>query len=280
MFVVVFALFSMLSVIACIEKKTFSSPPGYNLNQSVKYNMPEELTEVSGIAFHQGNRDMIYAEQDEKGHIYYFKPGSKDVKYSKFGKSGDYEDVAVVNDKVVILRSDGVFFVFPLASINGNEITNVKETAGALPQGEYEGLSGDDKTNTVYALCKNCADKSSKITSVYSLTLAADGTLKQNGKFSINVKDIDALAGKKKGVFRPSALAKNPLTGEWYILSSVNRALVVADANWKVKATYPLNPELFMQPEGMAFDSQNNLYISNEGDEITAGNVLKFNYKK
>lgn len=80
--------------------------------------------------------------------------------------------------------------------------------------------------------------------------------------------------------FRPSALAKNPKTNEWYILSSTNKLLVVADANWKVKTVYPLDLSLFLQPEGIAFDNQNNLYISNEGDKTSKGTVLKFNYKK
>jgi uncharacterized protein YjiK len=47
-----------------------------------------------------------------------------------------------------------------------------------------------------------------------------------------------------------------------------------------VKEVYPLNPALFRQPEGIAFDNENNLYISNEGDDISKGNVLKFVFKK
>ena len=113
------------------------------------------------------------------------------------------------------------------------------------------------------------------------MQLQNDGTVKSAGGFSINTKTIgEQLTGKKKGAFRPSALAKNVNTNEWYILSSVNKVLVVTDASWKIKNVYPLNPKLFNQPEGIAFDDHNNLYISNEGDLVTAGNVLKFNYTK
>jgi len=47
---------------------------------------------------------------------------------------------------------------------------------------------------------------------------------------------------------------------------------------WKLKKTYQLDPILFKQPEGLAFDSKGNMYISNEGHGGNA-NVLLFNYK-
>ncbi|MES2277659.1 MAG: SdiA-regulated domain-containing protein [Bacteroidota bacterium] len=279
--VLLFALPVILLVISCIDKRTFSSPPGYDLNHPVKYNMPEKLTEISGIAFHHGNADWLYAEEDEKGRVYYFKPGSADVKHTEFGKADDYEDIAIMGDQVIMLRSDGVFFVFPLGQVQSGNISNVQKWDNVLPSGEYEGLYADEKSSTLYALCKHCSDdNTAKSSSVYSFKVSADGKIKQSGQYSINVKDIEAMTGTKKIAFHPSAFAKNQNTNEWYILSSVNKMLVVTDANWKVKVVYPINPALFRQPEGIAFDNQNNLYISNEGDKVTPGNVLKFNYKK
>jgi uncharacterized protein YjiK len=73
-------------------------------------------------------------------------------------------------------------------------------------------------------------------------------------------------------------MAKNPLTKQWYIVSSVNELLVVTDADFKVTAAYSLDHKLFLQPEGLAFDKKGNLYISNEGDEFAKGTILKFNF--
>jgi len=275
---VFFALLSLL-VISCIDKKSYTSPPGYDLNQPVKYTMPERLTEISGIAFH-GNTDTLYAENDEEGRVYYFRPGDKTMEHAEFGKAGDYEDIAILNNQVVMLRSDGVFFVFPFNQLRNAQVSNVQKLNNVLPEGEYEGLYGDEKTKQLYALCKHCnAEKASKVCSIYSFTLTADGAVKKSGEFAINVQEIEAKTGQSKISFHPSALAKNQQTTEWYVLSSVNKLLVVTDSAWKVKAVYPLNPGLFIQPEGIAFDDQKNLYISNEGDKITPGNVLKFSYK-
>jgi len=142
-------------------------------------------------------------------------------------------------------------------------------------------LYADENNSQLCALCKHCdIDNTAKTNSGYIFKLSPNGSVKQSGQFSINVRDIEAMIGKKKIEFHPSAITKNQLTNEWYILSSVNKILVVTDAGWKVKAVYPINPSLFVQPEGITFDSQNNLYISNEGDKITPGTVFKFNYKR
>lgn len=280
-FVIVLAVLGVLLGVSCIEKKPFSSPPGYDFNSPIKYNMPEKLTEISGIAFKNGNADSIYAEEDETGRVYYFKPGDKQINHSEFGKDGDYEDIAVVNNQMVLMRSDGAFFVFPFNNLRATPIPGVQKVNDILPKGEYEGLYADEKANQLYVLCKDCKlDKDGKTSSGYVLNITGDGSLQQTDLFSVKVKEITEITGQKKIVFHPSALTKNKVTNEWYILSSVNKMLVVTDASWKVKNVYPLNPSLFIQAEGMAFDNQRNLYISNEGDEITPGNILKFNYKK
>src|SRR5215510_9298614 len=64
------------------EKKTETTEPkkqegegSYDLNNPEKILMPDVLTEVSGISFYKGQKDMLYAEQDEEGKLFYLKPG-------------------------------------------------------------------------------------------------------------------------------------------------------------------------------------------------------------
>jgi hypothetical protein len=265
---------------SCSQTKTSGgkSPAGYDLNSPIKYEMPPELLEISGIAFNNGDNSTIYAEQDEEGKIFYFRPGDKKVSHAKFGKKGDYEDVAVTGNYAVMLRSDGTLYTFPLAEVKAGQISTIKEFKDLLPAGEYEGLHSDN--NILYALCKQCPGSNhAKECSGYIFNLQADGVVTKTGGFSIDVRKISALTGKGKLKFHPSALAKNPLTKQWYILSSVNKLLVVTDERWNVQQAYPLSSK-FLQPEGMAFDRQGNLYISNEGDKVSDGNILLFKYTK
>ncbi len=214
--------------------------------------------------------------------MFYFGFGDKNVKHIKFGSHGDYEDITICKEQVIILRSDGTLIVFPFSSVGINQaLEQAKTYEGILPKGEYESLYGDEKTGLLYVLCKTCkGSKKEKATNGYIFSLTANGIIKAQGNFSVSTTAIEDITGKKKLKFAPSALAKNLRTNEWYILSSVNKLLIVTDAGWNVKQVYPLKASLFPQPEGIAFDKYNNLYISNERNNLGSGTVLKFSYKK
>jgi hypothetical protein len=277
-----FFLFLLFTVISCeSQKPKFSSPAGYDFNKPKQFRMPDMLREISGIAFHNGNSDTVYAEEDESGRVYHFKPGDKKWPYTRFGKNGDFEDISIWNNYVIMLRSDGYLFTFPFSETIKGNAQQVKEFKGLLPDGEYEGLATDDASGKIFVLCKHCDyDKTSKWGGGSILQMDSSGNLGALGKFEIDIKEIDALENTGKINFHPSALAINPKTRDWFILSSVNKLLVVTDQNWKVKSVYPLDPSLFAQPEGIAFDKQLNLYISNERGETISANILLFPFHK
>jgi len=185
-----------------------------------------------------------------------------------------------VDGTFVVLRSDGSLYTFAPGDVRGGEkLTNVNEYPNILPEGEYEGLYGDGD-GTLYALCKNCKQDDQKDeVSCYKLRRQQGGNFTVAEHFSINVSNIDLPKEQRRGKFRPSCLARHPITHEWYIISSVNKVMLVLDGQWKIKAAYSLKPSLFKQPEGLAFDSRGNMYISNEGGDGDA-NVLLFKYNQ
>lgn len=273
-------LLVLFAAAGCSQKKHAESPAGYDLANPLVYKLPPVLDEVSGIAFKNGNADTIYAEQDEEGRLFYFHLGDENVQHTKFSKRGDFEDVAISHGYVIMLRSDGTLFTFPSDEVYNKETGNINEQQ-LLPKGEYEAIFADEGSNEIYVLCKSCStDKGNQSVSGQVFRLENDGKLALIKTFAVDTKSIAALTGEKKINLKPSALGKNPLTGEWYILSSVNKLLVVADAQWKPTATFNLNPAVFTQPEGIAFDSKGNLYIANEMGTGTSGTVLQFQYSK
>jgi hypothetical protein len=247
----------------------------YNLDKPEKFFMPESLLEISGIAFIKGNPDTVYAIQDEEGKLFRLKWNEKKQIHTKFGKRGDYEDLSILGDKVYILKSNGKIYSFPLEERAFEETDDVKEWKSLLPPGEYESLFADEQTGRLYVLCKNCpADKGNDRVSGYVFQVG--DTIVPAGGFSLDLHSLSAFTNRVKHGLRPSALARNPVTGEWFILSSVNKLLVITNDQWKVKDALHLNANEFNQPEGIAFDSRGNLYISNEGGDLSEGNILLF----
>jgi hypothetical protein len=276
---------TMLILIGCYSckpsAKIFTSPKGYDLNHPEKFNMPESLLEISGIAFYHSKSDTVYSIQDEDGRLFRQGWGNKKQQHADFAGKGDYEDLAILNETVFVLKSNGSLYVFPFSESTKEEITDVKEWKKILPEGEYESIYADAQTNQLYLLCKNCKDdkKSESMSGSIFTYDVQSRQLIPSGKFAMDLSPmIDNEQILKTGL-KASALTRDPHSGEWFILSSVNKVLVVASPDWKVKSVHRLNSSIFNQPEGLAFDDQMNLYISNEGDELTSGNILKFKRK-
>ncbi|MGN7787597.1 SdiA-regulated domain-containing protein [Niabella sp. 22666] len=278
----VILLLGCVALLACGQQaeELPAAPPGYDWSVYEKIILSDDLLEISGIAFAPGRYDTIYAQQDEEGEI--FKVGLPSGKYKRvnFGDGGDYEDIAIRADTLLLLESDGSFYGFKLDSLNEKKAKPFGYYEKILPGGEYEGLFADIVTGSYYALCKSCkSDKKNKQITIYELQWHNDSLLVTRNHV-IPTAELTAAGGKKKAAFEPSALAKHPVTGDWYIVSSVNKMLAVVNQQWQVKATYPLSRKLLGQPEGIAFDNSGNMFISSEGDELQAGRILKFAYKK
>ncbi len=265
---------------SCRDAAQYKGPVGYDINNPQKFDMPKALHEISGISFLKEATDSICAIEDEDGKLFYFTLGSTEIKHSKFAKKGDFEDVTILNNNTaVVLRSDGSLFVFAVAEIGKEKIDSVQEFDNILPEGEYEGLTAED--GKLYALCKKCMiDDEKKEISLYTLAKGLNNVLAVTDSLKIDLSPIKKENKENgRGKFHPSCIAKNPLTHEWYIISSVNKLLVVLDEQWKITASFPLNPSMFKQPEGITFNARGDLYISNEGAEGIA-NVLVFRYHK
>lgn len=257
------------------------SPAHYDLDHPEVFKMPNELTEISGHAFYKENSDTIYAEQDESGSVYTLVLGTDYLRKSTFKKKGDFEDISIYNETVIMLRSDGKLFLFPFESLQNEKIKSYRVEENLLPKGEYEGLYADEATDQLYVLCKDCkADDPKKEVSVFVFDIKENTTLEKAGSFAIDAEAIAKKHGGKKTKFKPSALAFNPKDKKWYIVSSINKALVVADKDFNVEEVFPLKRSVYPQPEGIAFDKEGHLFLSSEGSKHKRGRIYRIPYKE
>src|SRR5215207_6090796 len=102
-----------LHLVACSDTSTLASPPGYDLSKPEVIALPNQVNEISGIAYRAADSS-VYAVDDNHGSLYKI-PVEKypQVQRWQFGKAGDYEDVLLQSDTVYVLDSHGELTYFP-----------------------------------------------------------------------------------------------------------------------------------------------------------------------
>lgn len=257
------------------DKKESESPPAYDLNTPVKINMPEGLDEISGLSYYPKDSS-VFAIIDENGLLFKISlNGNNQIRQWTFDKKHDFEDVVMHDSTFYVLISNGDIETL---HFDGDTIkkNNAKFPDADKKTNEFETLYYDD-TRGLMMLCKNCEeDKKKKVT---AFRVTPDSSAYTVG-YEIDVAPIAEKTKEDKFHFKPSAAAINPLTNELYVLASVNKLLVVADRDGKVKNTYQLDPVTFNQPEGITFTPWGDLIISNEKGEEDNATLLIFKPKK
>lgn len=260
---------------ACNQNKTYESPACYNLNAPYVLKLPGELNEISGIAYYARDNS-LFAESDEKGCLYkIFLNRPTDIRKWKFGHKKDYEDIVLLDSVFYVLNSNGDIAA---VSFSPNDSAIVQEhkfpEAGS---NEFESLYYDDTLKRLVLLCKDCEDDKVSNSTAYAFDPQQSS---YHPVFTIDAKAIAEIAGPDTKKFKPSGASLNPKTGELYILSSINKLLVVADRTGGIKQVYHLNPKIFNHPEGIAFTPAGNLFISNEAGQMRAADILFYECKK
>lgn len=260
---------SLLIVSAChAQKKDFR----YDLRNPEKIELPKEVNQVSGLAMAADGKH-VYAIDDDHGDLFRISL-KKDPSIDKytFGKSRDFEDIAILNDRVFVLESSGRIVHFalkdPIDHTSAAEV-NIKGKA------EFESLYKDPLNNRLVMLCKDCNMDGKRENSAFAFDLE---TLQFDDTPSLKLKteSLEQVYGKKIGQFKPSAANVHPQTKDVYILSSINKLLVVADAQFRVKQVVALDEKLFPMPEGLCFSSSGDLLISNEATKGKKADILIF----
>lgn len=251
-----------------------SKTESYDLRHPDKIiELPQEVKEISGIAYSNGH---VFAIDDEHGDLFRIelKDKPKIDKWS-FGKKKDYEDVVLFNNNFFVLNSNGQIVgfdeKFPIDKTYKEEL----KTKG---RNEYESLYYDPATQKLVMLCKDCSGDKKDENTAFSYD-PSSRSFDTKPLYTIEQKQIEKALGKKIERFKPSAATVNPITQEVYVISSINKLLVIMK-NDRVKEAASLDSKLFNQPEGIAFSPGGDLLISNEAGTKGKATILIFHQKQ
>lgn len=251
---------------------------GYDLlSPDTVHELPDLLREVSGIAIM--DERTVLCIQDELGAIFFYDMVDGMISdMIRFTDVGDFEDIAIHGDRIIVLRSDGL-----LVELDRNDRRVVGERMPALPSLNHEATYFDPMGRDLYVVSKE-APVAGPADSRQVHRVNGNGEVELVRTLSV-LQVTNALAGTHPELvlhaprFQPSAAAVHPVTQALYVLSASDRLLVVyMEDSLKV---HPLPAELFYKPEGIAFLPNGDLLISSEGDKkgLVKGSILRFTFQ-
>ncbi len=272
-------LISILCLFTTCKSKSevYLSPPEYNLNRPTTVKLPSYLNEVSGLAYYPRDK-AVFAVSDENPWLYkVFIAGNMTIQKWKLAEKADYEDIVLADSTFYLLQSKG--HITSLKFVSPDSVAMKEYKLDLEGKNEFEILYRDKEQNRLIMLCKDCEADDKNSLSAWAFDLASQ-SFSKSPVYVIDVRKIEDLMQEKKLKFKPSAAGVHPLTGQLYIISSLNKVLVIADKNGVPEKVYRVSPGLYKQPEGLAFSPEGHLIISNESAGTGAADIMVFKYNK
>jgi uncharacterized protein YjiK len=223
--------------------------------------MPSELKEISGLALTKDGRLLTH---DPKSGIVLneFTLGA--------GIQGDFESIAVAKDEIFLLNSNGVLYRFR----EGSQGAGVPFTFVDLRLGhecEFESMAYEADSAWLVMPCKKSTNKKLKDSLViYRWRLLGPDSTRLT-MMTVPLTEITGRTGWKG--FHPSDMTIDPETGNYVLISSHEKGLVVMTPAGVVERAEPL-PGDHGQPEGVAITNDRILIVSDEATKKPAAITL------
>lgn len=220
--------------------------------------LPHILDEISGLTYHSKNT--LLTINDERGEIYYYDYKDQVIsKVLKFGKEGDYEGISYAKPYIYVAKSNGHIY-----QLNEKTKEVIKHKLPFNNKNNIEGLCNISQDELLIALKDRGGfdgEKNKKHT-IYKFNL----------KSNITKPFIEFESDKKIGwsgiaIYKNRLFALSHRSGELYEFDTTTKELL--DKN-KLRGKY------FPQPEGICFDLEGNLFISNEQADRNRATLLQF----
>jgi uncharacterized protein YjiK len=266
-------------IISCASLNTMP----YDLDTPAKeIILPDTLREVSDISMIGDNK--IACIQDENGIVFIVNSNNGEIeKQIPFASDGDYEGLAVVDRDIYALRSDGM--LYQIIDYNSGK-PEVKIFPTGVPAKDNEGLCYDKTHNRLLIAAKGKSGKGhayKSIREIFAFNLA-EKKLDEKPAYTFYLDDILQFAAtnhvplpvkpakKKKPAevqfrFTTSAIGIKEDSNELYLISSMDRVLMVFNTDGQLKNMKLLEKDLFNKAEGLTFTKNGELLISNEGQK-------------
>jgi uncharacterized protein YjiK len=249
--------------LAAAEADSTKEPP------VAKWLMPPELREISGLAL--TSRGTVLTHDDELGRIYEIDPKAGIIlkRFALAGlPHGDFEAITVAGSDVYLLESNGKIYKFKEGA-DGTEVPYTKFDTHLGKECEFESMAFEADSARVVLVCKKVLTKGGKHDVViYRFPLPLTNSTPPT---VITVPISEVADGNGWKAFHPSDMNIDPVTGNYVIVASHQRALAVITPDGDVVRSGPIPAAAeHNQAEGVAITKDNLLLISDEATHVPA----------
>jgi uncharacterized protein YjiK len=228
--------------------------------------LPQSLREISGLALTPDGR--VLAHGDEDGDVWEidYRRGVlvKEFSLGERRVKGDFEGITIAHDVVYMLASNGKLYEFREGA-NGAHVAYTIHDTGLKAECEFEGVAFDPAIDALVLACKHVHDKTIQGAIVlYRWSLVAKDSAARLTRMIVQVDSVLAANAWKN--LNPSDITIDPLTGNYVIVASLEKALLSITPAGALVFVRPL-PASHPQPEGVAITKDGILLVSDEGGQ-------------
>lgn len=244
----------------------------YNVeDENTKYiELTEKLNNISGLAFTDDNR--LFSDADDSSGIFQLDPVSGKILKTFYVGNGKkknsdeiksrFEDLSITGSRFFILNSHGAINECKEGK-DGEFVEFTGYKTKLTKDNNIEGLCFDPETNSLLLACKDYPGTGyEKYKTIYSFSLATM-TLADTPRFQLPEGKIKR--NTVDGEFRPSGIAWHKITGSFFVMAYHGHTIVELSKDGEIINQKDLPESVHPQPEGIAFSSDNTLFISDEG---------------
>lgn len=229
------------------------------------WQLPESLKEISGLVLTADGRLLTHGDARGKVFEVDYRRGIivKEFTLGSPAAHGDFESIAVDGDTVMLFTSDGILYRFREGADKAVvAYTRVDTELGSVC--EFESMVFDAPSKSLLFACKKVHDKALKDSLVifrFPFAPSADGRKVKLSHLAVAIAKVVGTNGWEG--FHPSDMTIDPISGNYVLLASLEKALAEITPSGDVIFARPLPPG-HDQPEGLAITKDHLLIISDE----------------
>ncbi len=232
--------------------------------------LPKKLQEISGLAVASDGR--LFAHDDERGIVYELNVDEGKISKRFFlGRevvSADFEGIAVAEGAIYLVTSGGTLYEVR-EGVDEEYVDYRIRDSGIGDRCEVEGLEFDPLDRVLLLACKTARGRELKDSVVIFRWSLVDEQLATPPYIRVAEDKIRKYLPTKS--FHPSGIARHPVSGNYFILSGRDHAVLEITPSGSPVGATQLKSGRHEQAEGIAIGvgvvADFDVVISDEGDD-------------